>query len=70
MVTLRRALIFLGCPEEESTQVLVLDSNSQHPHKGLHTFTMFLWRMTISTMPASFQNTKECTEGTARGSSL
>ena len=48
MATLRRALILLGCPEEESTPVLVLDTNSKHPHKGPHTFPMSLWRMTIS----------------------
>lgn len=63
MATLSCALIFLGCPEEESTQVLVLDTNSQHPHKGPHTFTMSFWRMTVSTMPSGFQSTKERTEG-------
>lgn len=52
MATLRRALILLGCPDEESTQVL--DTNSQHPHKGPHTFTMSLQRVTISTMPVRF----------------
>lgn len=48
MATLRCALIFLGCPEEESTPVLVLDTDSQHPHKGRHTFPMSLWRTTMS----------------------
>lgn len=38
----RHALSLLGCCEEGNTHVLVLDANSQHPHKGTHTFTMSL----------------------------
>lgn len=68
MATLRCALIFLGCPEEESTPVLVLDTDSQNPHKGPHTFPMSLWRTTMSKHCLSgFQSTKECTEGDCRG---
>lgn len=49
MATLSHALPFQGYPEEENTHVLVLDTNSQHPHKGTHPFTMSLQRMTVCT---------------------
>lgn len=49
MATLSHALPFPSCPEEESAHVLVLDTNSQHPHKCTHPFTMSLQRKTICT---------------------
>lgn len=49
MATHSRDLTFPGCPEEENTCVLVLDANSQHPHKCTHTFTVSLQTMTIHT---------------------
>lgn len=48
-MALSHALPFLGWPEEGSTCVLVSDTNSQHPHKGTHPFTMSLQRMTVCT---------------------
>lgn len=64
MATLSHALPFQGYPEEESTHVLVLDTNSQHPHKGTHPFTMSLQRMTVCTYTCGVVPAHpECIEG-------
>lgn len=71
MATLNHARSFQGCPEEEGIHILVLDTNSQHPHKGTHTFTMSLRRMTIvlsDTYACPVARTHpECTEGSGLG---
>lgn len=64
MAILSHALPFQGYPEEESTHVLVLDTNSQHPHKGTHPFTMSLQRMTVCTYTCGVVPAHpECIEG-------
>lgn len=73
MATLNHARSFQGCPEEEGIHILVLDTNSQHPHKGTHTFTMSLRRMTIvlTLTPVQLpEHTRNAQRETAWGCSL